>query len=95
MIPLCCFKSKKAQAVVCLGAALGGFFTALSCFGLYVQYTGYADSEEVSAIDSYSWGNDYCGYYDTCSSYETGTTVEEFLRLMATIFLVSGFYSFY
>jgi hypothetical protein len=44
MIPLCCFKSQKAQAVICISAGIGGLVTALVWFWQYSEYNFYAST---------------------------------------------------
>jgi hypothetical protein len=74
MIPLCCYKSQKAQAVICIGAGLGGLVTALVWFYNYSVYSTAADSYYYS---SYYYVDSYGNFYDP---YAT----------MATVFLVIG-----
>jgi hypothetical protein len=69
-----------------MGAGIGGFFAALSCFGLYAQYSNYANlSPEGNVLESYK-----VGQVTYISKTSTGTTVDNSFRFMATIFLVCG-----
>jgi hypothetical protein len=64
LIPLCCFKSKKAQAVICIGAGIGGLVTALCWFGLYSSYNEVANGVDDGNYNLNAYADSYSSSFD-------------------------------